>query len=69
MRALMLDTGETANLGLTDGDEVVFVAQVESHAPIRAFFRPGTLGAMHCSGIGKALMASMPRTQVEDALQ
>ncbi len=69
MRALMLDTGETANLGLTDGDEVVFVAQVESHAPIRAFFRPGTRGAMHCSGIGKALMASMPRAQVEDALQ
>jgi IclR family acetate operon transcriptional repressor len=68
MRRLMEDTGETANLGLTDGDEVVFIAQVESHAPIRAFFRPGSRGPMHCSGIGKALMAAMPRDQVERAL-
>ncbi len=68
MRALMQDTGETANLGLTDGDEVVFVAQVESHAPIRAFFRPGTRGVMYSSGIGKALMATMRRDQVEAAL-
>ncbi len=69
MRALMAATGETANLGLTDGDEVVFVAQVESHAPIRAFFRPGTRGPMYCSGIGKALMAAMPRETVQRMVQ
>lgn len=69
MRALMESTGETANLGLTDGDEVVFVAQVESHAPIRAFFRPGTRGPMYCSGIGKALMAAMPREMVQRVVQ
>ncbi len=64
MRALMEATGETANLGLIDGDEVVFVAQAESHAPIRAFFRPGSRGAMHASGIGKALLAALPRARV-----
>ena len=65
MRALMQATGETANLGLPDGDEVVFVAQVESHAPIRAFFRPGTRSAVHASGIGKALLAVRSRAEIE----
>lgn len=57
MEALMRDTGETANLGVEVGDEVLFLAQVETHQAIRAFFPPGTKGPMHVSGIGKALMA------------
>jgi IclR family acetate operon transcriptional repressor len=57
MEALMRDTGETANLGVEVGDEVLFLAQVETHEAIRAFFPPGTKGPMHVSGIGKALLA------------
>lgn len=57
MEALMRETGETANLGVEVGDEVLFLAQVETHQAIRAFFPPGTKGPMHVSGIGKALLA------------
>jgi IclR family transcriptional regulator, acetate operon repressor len=57
METLMRDTGETANLGVEVGDEVLFLAQVEANQAIRAFFPPGTKGPMHVSGIGKALMA------------
>lgn len=57
METLMRDTGETANLGVEVGDEVLFLAQIETHQAIRAFFPPGTKGPMHVSGIGKALMA------------
>lgn len=57
METLMRDTGETANLGVEMGDEVLFLAQIETHQAIRAFFPPGTKGPMHVSGIGKALMA------------
>jgi IclR family transcriptional regulator, acetate operon repressor len=56
----MAATGETANLAIADGGEVVFVSQVETHEPIRAFFRPGTRSAIHASGIGKAMMAHYP---------
>lgn len=59
MRALMERCGETVNLAIEDDGEVVFVSQVESHDPIRAFFRPGTRGAIHASGIGKALLATL----------
>lgn len=65
MRSLMEATGETANLAIADNGDVVFVSQVETHNPIRAFFRPGTRGPMHSSGIGKALLAEMPRAEAE----
>lgn len=57
MRQLMQRTGETANLGLIDQGEVVFVAQVETHQAIRAFFRTGSRGPIHASGIGKCILA------------
>ena len=50
-------TGETANLGVMDIGEVIFIAQHETHHAIRAFFRPGSRGSWHSSGIGKAIAA------------
>lgn len=64
MDRLMRMTGETANLGVEHRDQVLFLAQVETHEAIRAFFPPGTLGAMHVSGIGKALLAWLPLARV-----
>lgn len=65
MRELMAETGETANLAIADGGQVVFLSQVETHEPIRAFFRPGTRGPIHASGIGKALLAYYPVERID----
>ena len=65
MDALMRATGETANLGVESGDEVLFLSQVETTQAIRAFFPPGTKGPMHVSGIGKALLAWYPADRVQ----
>lgn len=65
MDALMRATGETANLGIESGDEVLFLSQVETAQAIRAFFPPGTKGPMHVSGIGKALLAWYPPDRVQ----
>lgn len=59
LRRLMEETGETANLGIARGADVLFVSQVETHESIRAFFPPGTLSPLHASGIGKALLSRM----------
>ncbi|TPE52757.1 HTH-type transcriptional regulator BhcR [Amaricoccus solimangrovi] len=64
MRELMARTGETANLAVADGSQVIFLSQVETHHPIRAFFRPGTRGPIHAAGIGKALLAYATPEQV-----
>ncbi|MEM7709501.1 MAG: HTH-type transcriptional regulator BhcR [Pseudomonadota bacterium] len=63
MRDLMEATGETANLGIHRGGEVLFVSQIETHAPIRAFFPPGTRADLHASGIGKVLLAAMSQAR------
>ncbi len=65
MRELMAETGETANLAIADGPQVVFLSQVETHEPIRAFFRPGARGPIHASGIGKALLAFAPPERLD----
>lgn len=59
MRRLMEETGETANLAVPDAAEVVFIGQVETGNPIRAFFPPGSRTPMHASGIGKAILAAL----------
>ena len=68
MRRLMEQTGETANLAVQDGTEVVFVGQVETINPIRAFFNPGTRTAMHASGTGKAILASLDPARLRSLL-
>lgn len=68
MRQLMEKTGETANLAIPDGAEVVFVGQVESLNPIRAFFAPGTRTSMHASGTGKAILSALPEERVRKLL-
>lgn len=68
MRRLQVATGETANLAVADADGVVFVSQVETHQPIRAFFRPGTRGDYHSSGIGKAILAFTDEKSVREIM-
>jgi IclR family acetate operon transcriptional repressor len=69
MQGLMERSGETANLGLAEDDAIVFVSQVETHQAIRAFFRPGTRSPFHASGIGKAVLASLPADRVATLLR
>ena len=65
MHDMMQASGESANIAILEGGEIVFVAQIETPEPIRAFFRAGERRAAHASGIGKALLAEMPRRAVE----
>ncbi|ASY65431.1 Negative regulator of allantoin and glyoxylate utilization operons (plasmid) [Sinorhizobium sojae CCBAU 05684] len=67
LQHLMEESGETANIGIEDNGEVVFISQVESHAPMRAFFRPGRRGPIHASGIGKAILSTWSDTEIANA--
>jgi IclR family acetate operon transcriptional repressor len=65
MRQLMEKSGETVNLAVEEGGEAIYVAQIECRKTMRAIARPGGRAAMHCSGVGKALLAAMPEDEVE----
>ncbi len=68
MRELMEASGETVNLGIEDDGDVVFISQVESHAPMRAFFRTGRRGPIHASGIGKAVLSTYEEDRVRQIM-
>lgn len=59
MQRLTEQTGETSSIAVIEGQAVVYVAQIETRAPIRAFVPPGARGELAASGIGKALLAWM----------
>ncbi len=72
MRRLMVQSGETVNLGMADRGEIIYLAQVETQKMMRAIAGTGGRAAMHCSGIGKALLAYMneeDRGRTLDSLQ
>ncbi|KHL19299.1 DNA-binding IclR family transcriptional regulator [Mumia flava] len=60
-------SGETAHLGVPIGNRLVYVDKVESAKSVRLVSRIGSQVPMHCTSMGKALMALMPPEQ-RDAL-
>jgi IclR family acetate operon transcriptional repressor len=64
LKQLMEASGETANIAIEEDGDVVFISQAESHAPMRAFFRPGRRGPIHASGIGKAILSTWADSQI-----
>lgn len=62
---LVTFSGETANLAVLEGDDVVYVAQVPSPQALRMFTEVGRHVRPHSTAVGKVLLASLP---VERAL-
>ncbi|WP_411122324.1 IclR family transcriptional regulator [Streptomyces sp. x-19] len=65
---LVEETGETANMALLDGDEIVYVAQVPSRHAVRMFTEVGRRVLPHSTGVGKALLANHPPEEVRALL-
>src|SRR5262245_31108054 len=61
--------GETANLAMLDGNQIVYVAQVPSRHSMRMFTEVGKRVSPHCTAVGKAMLSSLPRTQVDAILR
>ena len=69
MRQLMEQSGETVNLAIEDDGQAVYMAQVECCQAMRAITHPGGRVPLHCSGVGKALLAAMPKSEVTRILR
>ncbi|GAA4262266.1 IclR family transcriptional regulator [Dietzia aurantiaca] len=57
LRAIVAGTGETANMAVREGDGVVYLAQVPSPHSMRMFTEVGRRVEVHCTAVGKALVA------------
>lgn len=61
-------SGETANLAVLEGDDVVYLAQVPSPHSLRMFAEVGRHVSPHSTAVGKVLLAAMPPDQLDPLL-
>jgi IclR family transcriptional regulator, acetate operon repressor len=67
---LVDELGESANLAMLDGDQLVYVAHVQSpkHS-MRMFTEVGRRVHPHCTAVGKALLASLPDDEARGVIE
>ncbi|RZT86738.1 IclR family transcriptional regulator [Pseudonocardia sediminis] len=68
--ASLVDTlGESANLALMEGSQVVYVAQAPGRHSMRMFTEVGRRVSPHCTAVGKALLSRMSPDRVAEILR
>lgn len=61
--------GESANFALLDGTKVIYVAQSPGQHSMRMFTEVGHRADLHSTGVGKAILASLPPRQAMDLIR
>jgi IclR family transcriptional regulator, acetate operon repressor len=63
LRRLVEEVGESGNLTVLSGSEVIYLDRVETAAPLRFYLHPGSRVPAHCSASGKLFLAQMNAAQ------
>jgi len=66
---LSAETQKTVHLCVLDGAEVVYLDKVESQRSLPIISRIGSRAPAYCTGVGKALLSSLPSDQVVEILR
>lgn len=66
LQRLAAETRETVKLGVLSEDEVLILAAVESPYQLHTRGDEGKRAPLHCTGLGKAILAALPPEQVRE---
>jgi len=69
LQRLVKEIGETCNLTVLRGTQVVYLDRVESMWPLRITFQRGSKVPAHCSASGKLFLALMPSAKREQIVK
>lgn len=69
MTDLRNSSGETVQVGVLDGRQVVYVERLNSPNTLRLFTELGRRNDAHCTGSGKALLAFLGKPQLDKLLK
>jgi DNA-binding IclR family transcriptional regulator len=69
LEQLVAETGETAHLAVMDRGQMVSVVIAESPRTVRTPATVGRRTPMHCTAVGKAMLASLPEPAVTALLE
>lgn len=64
LQSLSETIGETCNLGVMSGTEVVYLDRVEAVWPLGLRFEPGSRVPLHCTSLGKLFLSHLPEDQL-----
>lgn len=68
LKSLMERTGETVHLAVLDDHSVLYVNRIESRRAIRMGYGLGVRAPLHCTALGKALLAFQPAEFIEETI-
>ena len=69
LEQLAAETRETAFLAVPVQDEIVYLDKVQSDMQVQLRVELGTRRPMHCTGLGKAILAFLPQAQQDHILR
>lgn len=62
------ELGESANLAILDGDEIVYIAQAPSRNSMRMFTEVGRRVLPHCTAVGKAILSHFTDPKIREII-
>src|SRR6202789_1459239 len=68
-RKLVAETEETAHLALLEAARVIYIDKIEPTRAVRMITRIGASNPVHCTSVGKAILAFLPPERVAEILR
>lgn len=69
LRELNEKTREMVHLTVYDRDAAVYIEKIESSTPLRVYSEIGKAAPLHCTGVGKVLMAALSDGELAELLK
>jgi DNA-binding IclR family transcriptional regulator len=69
LRRLVAETEETAHLCILEAAHVIYIDKIEPVRSVRMVTRIGASNPVHCTSVGKAILAFLPEERVAEVLR
>lgn len=69
LRRLVAETEETAHLCILEGAHVIYIDKIEPARSVRMITRIGASNPIHCTSVGKAIVAFLPEDRIADIIR
>ncbi len=69
LRRLVAETEETAHLCILEAARVIYIDKIEPARSVRMITRIGSSNPVHCTSVGKAIMAFLPEDRAAEIIR
>ncbi len=68
LERLQAETGQTIHMAVLDGPDIVYIEKLEGKAGVRLYSSVGRKAPVHCTALGKVLLAYQPKDVARELL-